>query len=81
MNLTKFMVYVKDVKLLKMDKSLTAKYLQQQFKTYFETSDKNIKDMIAKFDDTLKKNIAPQKKKKVNQERQMFMQIPKEKQF
>ena len=33
MNLTKFMVYVKDVKLLKMDKSLTAKYLQQQFKT------------------------------------------------
>ena len=34
---------------------------QQQFKTYFETSDKNIKDMIAKFDDTLKKNIAPQK--------------------
>ena len=34
---------------------------QQQFKTYFETSDKNIKDLIAKFDDTLKKNIAPQK--------------------
>ena len=34
---------------------------QQQFKTYFETSNKNIKDMIAKFDDTLKKNIAPQK--------------------
>ena len=48
---------------------------QQQFKTYFETSDKNIKDMIAKFDDTLKKNIAPQKRKKVNQELQKFMQI------
>ena len=34
---------------------------QQQIRTYLETSDKNIKDMIAKFDDTLKKNIAPQK--------------------
>ena len=33
--------------------------------------------MIAKFDDTLKKNIAPQKRKKVNQEIQKFMQILK----
>ena len=34
---------------------------QKQFKTYLETTDKSIKDMIAKYDDTLKKNIAPQK--------------------
>ena len=35
---------------------------QKQFKTYFETTDKNVKDMIEKYDDTLKKNTAPQKK-------------------
>jgi len=35
---------------------------QKQFKTYLETTDKNVKDMIEKYDDTLKKNIAPQKK-------------------
>ena len=34
---------------------------QKQFKTYLETKNKSIKDMIAKYDDTLKKNIAPQK--------------------
>ena len=35
---------------------------QKQFKTYLETNDKSVKDMIEKYDDTLKKNIAPQKK-------------------
>ena len=35
---------------------------QKQFKTYLETTDKNLKDMIEKYDDTLKKNTAPQKK-------------------
>ena len=35
---------------------------QKQFKTYLETTDKNIKDIIEKFDDTLKKNTAPPKK-------------------
>ena len=35
---------------------------QKQFKTYLETTDKTVKDLIEKFDDTLKKNIAPQKK-------------------
>jgi hypothetical protein len=35
---------------------------QKQFKTYLETKDKDTKDMIEKFDDTLKKNIAPPKK-------------------
>jgi hypothetical protein len=35
---------------------------QKQFKTYLETSDKTVKDMIEKYDDTLKKNTAPQKK-------------------
>ena len=35
---------------------------QKQFKTYLETTDKNVKDMIEKYDDTLKKNTAPQKK-------------------
>ena len=34
---------------------------QKQFKTYLETTDKNVKDMIEKYDDTLKKNKAPQK--------------------
>ena len=35
---------------------------QKQFKTYLETNDKTVKDMIEKYDDTLKKNTAPQKK-------------------
>ena len=35
---------------------------QKQFKTYLETNDKTVKDMIEKYDDTLKKNVAPQKK-------------------
>lgn len=35
---------------------------QKQFKTYLETKDKDTKEMIEKFDDTLKKNIAPPKK-------------------
>ena len=34
---------------------------QKQFKTYLETKDKDVKEMIEKYDDTLKKNIAPQK--------------------
>ena len=37
---------------------------QKQFKNYFETTDKSVKDIIVKFDDTLKKNTAPQKKEK-----------------
>lgn len=32
MNLTKFMMYCKDMKLLKFEKKLTAKLLQQMFK-------------------------------------------------
>ena len=32
MNLTKFMMYAKDVKLLKINKTVTAKYLQTLFK-------------------------------------------------
>ena len=39
---------------------------QKQFKTYFETKDKNVKEMIEKFDDTLKKNVAPQKREESN---------------
>ena len=35
---------------------------QKQFKTYLETTDKNVKDVIEKYDDTLKKNTAQQKK-------------------
>ena len=34
---------------------------QKQFKTYVETTDKSVKDIIEKFDDNLKKNTAPQK--------------------
>ncbi len=33
MNLTKFMMYCKDLKLLRMEKNITAKYLQQMFKS------------------------------------------------
>lgn len=32
---------------------------QKQFKTYLETSDKALKEMVEKYDDTLKKNTAP----------------------
>jgi hypothetical protein len=35
---------------------------QKQFRTYLETTDKSVKDLIEKYDDTLKKNTAPQKK-------------------
>jgi hypothetical protein len=44
------------------DLSKTMDEYQKQFKTYLETKDKDVKEMIEKFDDTLKKNIAPQKK-------------------
>jgi len=63
------------------DLTKTDDMYQKQFKTYLETTDKTVKDLIEKFDDDLKKNTAPQKKKKVNQERQMFMQQMKEKPF
>ena len=53
---------------------------QKQFKTYLETTDKSVKDLIGKYDDTLKKPLH-RKKKKVNQERLMFMQLMKVKQF
>ena len=32
---------------------------QKQFKTYLETKDKDVKEMIEKYDDTLKTYIAP----------------------
>ena len=35
---------------------------QKQFKTYLETKDKDVKEMIEKYDNTLKKNVAPPKK-------------------
>jgi hypothetical protein len=41
------------------DLSKTMDEYQKQFKTYLETKDKDVKEMIEKFDDTLKKNIAP----------------------
>jgi hypothetical protein len=44
------------------DLSKTMDEYQKQFRTYLETSDQNIKNMIEKYDDTLKKNIAPQQK-------------------
>ena len=44
------------------DLSKTMDEYQKQFRTYLETTDKSVKDMIEKYDDTLKKNIAPQKK-------------------
>ena len=44
------------------DLSKTMDEYQKQFRTYLETSDQNIKQMIEKYDDTLKKNIAPQQK-------------------
>ena len=44
------------------DLSKTMDEYQKQFKNYLETKDKDVKEMIEKFDDTLKKNIAPPKK-------------------
>jgi hypothetical protein len=41
------------------DLTKTMNEYQKQFKTYLETKDKDVKEMIEKFDDTLKKNIAP----------------------
>jgi hypothetical protein len=35
---------------------------QKQFKTYLETTDKSVKYLIEKYDDTLKKNTAPPKR-------------------
>lgn len=43
------------------DLTKTDDMYQKQFKTYLETTDKTVKDLIEKFDDTLKKNTAPQK--------------------
>ena len=47
------------------DLTKTMDEYQKQFKTYLETKDKDVKEMIEKYDDTLKKNIAPQKQEKV----------------
>ena len=44
------------------DLTKTDDMYQKQFKAYLETTDKSVKDIIEKFDDTLKKNTAPQKK-------------------
>ena len=44
------------------DLTKTMDEYQKQFKTYLETKDKDVKEMIEKYDDTLKKNVAPQKK-------------------
>lgn len=41
------------------DLTKTMDEYQKQFKTYLETKDKDVKALIEKFDDTLKKNIAP----------------------
>ena len=46
------------------DLTKTMDEYQKQFKTYLETKDKDVKEMIEKYDDTLKKNIAPPKKEK-----------------
>ena len=43
------------------DLSKTDDMYQKQIKTYLETTDKAVKDIIEKFDDTLKKNTAPPK--------------------
>jgi len=43
------------------DLTKTDDMYQKQFKNYLETTDKTVKEMIEKFDDTLKKNTAPQK--------------------
>jgi hypothetical protein len=44
------------------DLTKTDDMYQKQFKAYLDTTDKTFKDLIEKFDDTLKKNTAPQKK-------------------
>ena len=44
------------------DLTKTMDEYQKQFKTYLETKDKDVKEMIQKYDDILKKNIAPSKK-------------------
>lgn len=46
------------------DLTKTMDEYQKQFKTYLETKDQDVKDLIEKFDDTLKKNIAPPKKER-----------------
>ena len=46
------------------DLTKTMDEYQKQFKTYLETKDKDVKEMIEKYDDTLKKNITPQKQEK-----------------
>lgn len=46
------------------DLTKTMDEYQKQFKTYLETKDKDVKALIEKFDDTLKKNIAPPKKER-----------------
>ena len=63
------------------DLTKTMDEYRKQFKTYLETKDKDVKEMIEKYDDTLKK-ISPHKKKKiVSQGRQLFMQMIKERFF
>ena len=49
------------------DLTKTMDEYQKQFKTYLETKDKDVKEMIEKYDDTLKKNIAPPKNNSVSQ--------------
>ena len=44
------------------DLTKTMDEYQKQFKTYLETKDEDLKKIIEKFDDTLKKNTAPPKK-------------------
>lgn len=46
------------------DLTKTMDEYQKQFKTYLETKNQDVKDLIEKFDDTLKKNIAPPKKER-----------------
>jgi hypothetical protein len=46
------------------DLTKTMDEYQKQFKTYLETKDQDVKDLIEKFDDSLKKSIAPPKKER-----------------
>lgn len=46
------------------DLTKTMDEYQKQFKTYLETKDQDVKDLIDKFDDSLKKSIAPPKKER-----------------
>ena len=48
------------------DLTKTMDEYQKQCKTYLETKDKDVKEMIEKYDDTLKKNVAPPKKENSN---------------